>query len=503
MEKDNKTNTHNPDKKVCEFDSLDDLFSDVSFFLGNTQDFIRRSISYDDGEAVCMYIQNLLNSNKLEQAIEWFQRSMWAVGDVTHTVNFKYVSETETINDIGLRIIKAEALLWAKKDGKWLGVSIECPVEHYRAIEEPKNEQIVRGSHAGFNESLFTNIHQVRTKLRTKHLVVRYLTIGKESNTSCVIMYLDNVANQMNVEEYIMRVQAIESDMAFSIGYMEEFIEDDSWSPFPQFLNTERPDRVVANLSEGRIALMMEGSPTALLAPVNFFSFYQSPDDFNGRFLVGSFYRLLRLGSFLIALLLPALYIAIISFHFEIIPNDLSLPAKRAVEGIPYVPLLEALVLELTIELIREAGIRLPNPIGQTIGIVGGLVIGDAVVNAGLISNLMIIVVALTAISSFVVPSVEMNTTVRILRFPFMVLASMFGLFGIAIGATLLTIHLIKLESLRSPYLSPLAPFHWKGAKDLFVRLPSWKQNTRSADASPINKKRQGNSRWWTHEREK
>ncbi|KIL47973.1 spore germination protein [Jeotgalibacillus campisalis] len=492
-----------PERKISEYENAYELYEDLSFFLGNTEDFAKRPLSYDDGEALCMYMTTLLDSEKLEKSIEWFQRSLWEVGEITTTLNIQSISADETINQAGLRLIKGQALIWVKKESGWEGISIDSPIDNYRAIQEPKNEQIVRGSHAGFTESLLTNIHQIRTKIRSQHLVIRYLTIGKDANTTCVLIYLNNVVNQMNVEEYIMRLQAVDSDIAFSIGFLEEFVEDDSWSPFPQFLNTERPDRVVANISEGRIAMMIEGSPTALVAPMNFFAFYQSPDDYNGRFLVGSFYRLLRFGSFLLALLLPAFYIAIISFHFEVIPDELALPAKRAVEGIPYSPLVEALILELTIELIREAGIRLPNPIGQTIGIVGGLVIGDAVVSAGLISNLMIIVVALTAISSFVVPSVEMNTTVRILRFPFMIFASMFGFFGIAIIGTLLIIHLIKLESLRSPYLSPIAPFHLKGAKDMFIRLPSYMQNTRSADANPVNKRRLGYSRWWKNEREK
>ncbi|PPA71187.1 spore germination protein [Jeotgalibacillus proteolyticus] len=500
MDKDKRINQ---DKKIIEMVSIPELFKEVSFFLGNTQDFIKRDISVDEGEAFCMYIETLVDRERLEELLEWFQRSMWEVGEVATTSDFQIIKADSSINDIGLRIVKGEAVLWILNDNGWTGFSLICPLNRFRAIEEPKNEQVVRGSHAGFNESVLTNINQIRSKMRSKNLVVRYLTIGKETNSTCVLIYLDNIANQMVVEEYIMRVQAIDSDMAFSIGYIEEFIEDNSWSPFPQFLNTERPDRVAANLAEGRIALMMEGSPTALIGPVNFFAFYQSPDDYNGRFLVGTFYRLLRILSFVIAVFLPALYIAVIGFHFEILPDDLALPARRAVEGVPYRPIVEALLLELTIELIREAGIRLPNPIGQTIGIVGGLVIGDAVVNAGLISNLMIIVVALTAISSFVVPSVEMNTTVRILRFPFMLLASGFGFYGIAIGLMLLTIHLVKLESLRSPYLTPLAPFHISSLKDMFIRMPSWLQNKRPPGASPIDKKRQGDSRWWKNEREK
>ena len=265
------------------------------------------------------------------------------------------------------------------------------------------------------------------------------------------------------------------------------------WSPFPQLLNTERPDRVAANLVEGKVVVMTNISPTALIAPVTFFSFYQSPDDYNARVLVGSFYRIVRLLSFLTAVFLPAIYIAIISFHFEVMPLELSNQVKTDINNIPYRPLLEALILEIIMELIRESSIRLPQSVGQTVGIVGGLVIGDAIVNAGLVSNLMVIVVALTAVSSYVVPSVELNISIRMLRFPFMVLASFFGFFGIVVGTIILVIHLINLSSLKQPYFSPIIPFQPKEILKIFVRGPYFKPTVQVTTFSPPKDDRKKN----------
>jgi spore germination protein KA len=231
--------------------------------------------------------------------------------------------------------------------------------------------------------------------------------------------------------------------------------------------------------------------------PVNFFSFYQSVDDYNKRWQIGSFFRFIRLFSFFIAIGLPAVYIAIVSFHFEVIPFGLILLIKSSLEDIPYPPLFEALLMELTIELIREASIRLPTRIGSTIAIVGGLVIGDAVVKAGLVSNLMIIVVAITAIAAYIVPSNEMSAAVRILRFPFMIAAATLGFFGIVFGFMILLFHLCRLYTFGSPYFAPLAPLNLADLKDAFIRAPFWKQNTRPKEVHAQKKDTTNYTRKW------
>lgn len=354
-------------------------------------------------------------------------------------------------------------------------MTITIPSYEVRSTAEPNNEFVIRGAHEGFIESTDKNISLIRKHLAIPDLVVKDLRIGKVTNTKVTYIYIESIADKEVVEDLKNRLEDINTAKIYSIGQIEDYLEDSIWSPFPQFLNTERPDRAVANLLEGKIVIFTNQSPTVLIAPVTFFSFFESPDDFNGRVFVGSFYRILRLFSFMIAIFLPAFYIAVVGFHSEILPYEISKSVKIAVQDIPYRPIVEALIVEVFIEVIREATIRLPAPIGPTIGIVGGLVIGDAIVKAGLVSNLMVVVVAMTAISSFVVPNVEMNTTIRIIRFPFMLAASLFGFFGIAIVTLILFIHMMNQSSLKQPYLSPVVPFDPSRFKNVFFRIPYYK----------------------------
>lgn len=364
-------------------------------------------------------------------------------------------------------------------------IRLNSPDFVHRTPEEPGTEHVIRGSHEGLVENFDSNVSLIRKRIKNNKLIVKQLTLGKETKTLAYYIYVDDVVDKGALKTVEERLQKIDLDMFYSVGQLSDYLDDQVWSPFPQLLNTERPDRVVANILEGKIAIITDVSPTALIGPVTFFSFYQSPDDFNARVLVGTFYRIMRIFSFLSAIFLPAFYIAIVSFHFEVLPLELANKVKADINQIPYRPLIEALIMEITIELIREASVRLPKSIGQTIGIVGGLVIGESIVSAGLVSNLMVIVVAFTAISSFVVPSVELNTSIRMLRFPFMILASMFGFFGIMIGTFLLVIHLMNLSSLKRPYFSPIIPFEPKELHKIFFRAPYYKAKKQVTSFSP------------------
>ncbi|MER2111993.1 MAG: spore germination protein [Solibacillus isronensis] len=364
-------------------------------------------------------------------------------------------------------------------------IRLSSPEFVHGTPEEPENEQILRGSHEGFVESFDANISLIRKRIRNNKLVVKKIILGKNTRTAVYYYYVDGLVDKEALKTVENRLNAMEIDEFYSIGQLNDHLDDQVWSPFPQLLSTERPDRVTANVLEGKIAIMTDLSPAALIGPVTFFSFYQTPDDFNSRVFVGTFYRLLRGFSLLSAIFLPAFYIAIISFHFEVLPLELANKIKTDINQIPYRPLIEAMIMELTIELIREASVRLPKSIGQTIGIVGGLVIGDAIVSAGLVSNLMVIVVAFTAISSFVVPSIELNSTIRLLRFPLMLLASLFGFYGIVIGTFIIVVHLLNLSSLNRPYFSPVVPFDPKGLYKLFFRKPHYKANKQATSFSP------------------
>ncbi|WP_102264078.1 spore germination protein [Mesobacillus jeotgali] len=457
-------------------------------------DFKEFKIKRDNNTLIFCFLETLVSEEKFKDylLIPLFSEDFELTTDNLQSLNGKQEQDPEKIIS---EILNGNYVLYiCERNEAWV---FSFPKDLQRAIQEPVNEGVVRGAHDGFVENLETNISQLRLRIKSPDLMVNYHVLGEKTKTKTAVIFMKGIANEEIVHEVERRLSYISTDMVLSPGYIEEFIEDDPFSIFPQLINTERPDRAMANLMEGRIIIIGEGSPTALILPVTFFAFYQSSDDYNGRWIPSTFIRLLRYVSFLIAITLPAFYIAIIAFHLEVIPHELILPLKGSVEGIPYPPLLEAFFMEITIELIREAGVRLPRPIGQTIGIVGGLVIGDAVVSAGLISNIMIVIVAVTAISAFVVPSNEMSTTVRLIRFPLMIAAAILGFVGLIFGLIFVFVKLCKLESFGVPYFSPLAPFHVKDIKDTFIRMPLWKMNDRPHNSDAIKIKRQRDSRGW------
>ncbi|QJD85444.1 spore germination protein [Cohnella herbarum] len=460
--------------------TVKDNLSYVNRALFQTADLVSRPISYLSEQGRLLYLNSVTDPNKIHEFIlEPMQRAREVNLDRDLTsVSVEKLTNLENAIDY---MMQGYAILFL--EGYPVCRAIKVNVINNRSVDEPQNEKAVQGAHDGFIESMLVNLQLVRKQINSRNLVVRKYTIGKMTKTDISIVYMNDLASADVVEEIERRIKTINADNVMNGYLMLEYIENESYSPFPQILQTERPDRVAGNLLEGRVALLMDGTPAVLIVPSTFFVFYQSPDDYNSRSLAGTFIRLLRLFSFFIAITLPAYYIAVVSFHYEVIPMELFYQIKGSVEKIPYPPILEALFMELTIELLREAGMRLPAPIGQSIGIVGGLVIGDAVVRVGLVSYPMIIVVALTAIASFVVPSHEMSNSVRLLRFPVMISAALLGFMGIVFSITLIFVHLCKLESFGTPYFAPVAPLRFKDWKDAVFRFPFWKLNERPIDA--------------------
>ncbi len=470
-----------------EMKSNDSLILYIQNLFHDSADLIVREVSWKDEIAIVCFYNTMTESGDVNRQIEILrQRSIddlpkW---EETATSSIGAFSVPKLVESVSHGFV---AVFFPSTN---LLMTITVPSFEVRSTAEPNNELVIRGSHEGFVESIDKNISLIRKHLPIPDLVVKDLRIGKDTNTKVTYVYIESIADKEVVEIVKSRLENIDTPKVYSIGQIEDYLEDSVWSPFPQLLTTERPDRVVANMMEGKVAVFMDQSPAALLGPVNFFSFYQTPDDFNGRVFVGSFFRMIRLFSFLIAIFLPSFYIAVVGFHSEILPYELGVKVKTAIQFIPYRPIIEALIVELFIEVIREATIRLPAPIGPTIGIVGGLVIGDAIVNAGLVSNLMVVIVAMTAISSFVVPSVEMNTTIRLIRFPFMLAATFFGFLGIAIGTLILYIHMMNRSSLNQPYLSPVVPFDPSRFKDVLFRTPYYENHKQQKTFSPGGAKR-------------
>ncbi|TVY08434.1 spore germination protein [Paenibacillus cremeus] len=341
-----------------------------------------------------------------------------------------------------------------------------------RGVEEPRTESVVRGPRNGFTETLRINTAQIRLRIKDPDLIVKNMTVGKRSNTDVAVIYLDGVANEQIVQTVVKRIQAIDIDAAMESGYIEQFIEDNHWTPFPLIQNTERPDKATANILEGKIAIICDGSPFCLIAPAVFSQFYHSPEDYYERFLIGTLIRLIRVVSMGMALMLPSLYIAFSSFHPEMIPSRLVIAMAAGRSTVPFPSIVEAFLMEVTMEILREASVRLPGPIGPTIGIVGALVVGQAAVQAGIVSPIMVIVVALTTIGSFAAPSYSAAIALRMLRFPLMIAAALFGLYGIMLFLILIIIHLCSLKSFGVPYMAPIAPSRVNDMKDTAIRVP-------------------------------
>lgn len=475
--------------------NLNDNLEQIKQSLSDSSDITVKKMILHNLDAAIIYFDTVSDKMDIQKVIDSLTASSYPIQETLSFLLKTYENKESLSIDCINDMLFGYALIFI--DGQDQPYSFMARKHDGRAVSQPINEQIIQGSHEGYTESLETNIFLTRKNLVSPNMTVKTLQVGKEAQRMVGMLYLNNLASPEMVKEIKKRIKSIDTDNLFSFAYLEDYIEDYTFTPFPQCLATERVDRVCANLTEGRVALFVEGSSSALILPVTFFAFYQSPDDYNTRFTIGSFYRLIRYFAFIMAILLPSLYIAIIGFHNEVLPSYLVFMAKKSVESIPYRPLIEAGIVEIFIELIREASLRLPTKIGPTIGIVGGLVIGDAIVQAGLVSNLMVVIVALTSISSFVIPSSNMSLTVRILRFPFMIMAAFLGLYGILIGLLILVGHLCKLQPFGVPYLAPVSPIKWSDLKDTLIRAPIITMDQRPVETKTNNITRQGFSRWW------
>ncbi|WP_246079130.1 spore germination protein [Paenibacillus piri] len=385
-------------------------------------------------------------------------------------------------------ILGGNALLLVDGDERMLEIAVTAFEK--RSIEEAPNESVIRGPREAFIENLDVNLSLMRRRLQTESFKSEVMKIGTETQTKVVVAYLQGICKQELVDEIKKRLSSIEFDGVLDTGYLEEFIEDNPYSPFPQIQYTERPDVAVASLLEGRVAVIVDGSPNAILAPVTFFMFMQAAEDYYQRYVAASWIRWIRYVFLFASLLLPSLYIAITTVHPEVIPERLLRTIAASREIVPFPALVEAFIMEIFFEALREAAVRIPKSVGQAVSIIGALIIGTAAVQAGIVSAVMVIIVSLTGISSFIIPHFDLGLSFRLLRFPMMILAGTFGLFGIVCGLILFYLHLIELSSFGVPYLSPIAPMRFSDLKDILVRAPWWRMRTRPG-LSGSNRQRQ------------
>jgi spore germination protein len=341
-----------------------------------------------------------------------------------------------------------------------------------RQVIEPVNESVVQGPRESTVENLQKNLGLLRLRLKTPKFKIELLSGGGQTKTTVAYGYIENTVDGELLAEFQKRIKQIENVEILETTYIEQLIEDSSFSPFPQHRYTERTDMAVAALLDGKIVVLVQGTGGMLLCPGLFTEFFQSSEDYYQRTLISTLVRWLRILAFIIALCLPSIYIALSTFHPELIPTVLLLAVLNAREGIPLPAFFEALLMEFFFELMREAGVRLPRPVGSAVSIVGALVIGDAAISAGIASPIMVIVVALTGIASFSIPQYGIAIALRILRFPLMVSAALMGGFGMMICFLFILLHLCKLRSLGQPYLAPFAPFRLSELRDVVIRVP-------------------------------
>ncbi|WP_085994433.1 spore germination protein [Oceanobacillus senegalensis] len=449
-------------------------------------------------KAILIYIEGLSNveemdDNVLSPLMKQAEEKSYRIDTlINKRVSVSSVKEVKTFSECIGEISSGNPVIIV--DQQKSGFSIGLSKLEKRSIDEPQAERVVRGPRDGFIEDLSVNTSLLRRRIRSPKLKMKSMEIGEYTKTKVVLAYVEGIADKTLIEEVNNRIRRVNIDGILESGVLEEFIEDNPYSPFPQVLATERPDAVTSNLLEGRVAILVDGTPITMVVPTTLYSLLQSSEDYYGRFLISTLIRWLRYLFLVLSLLLPSLYVAILTYHHEMVPTTLLISIAGSREQVPFPAIVEVLLMEVTFEALREAGLRLPKQVGSAVSIVGALVIGEAAVSAGIVSAPMVIVVAITGVASFTIPRYSASSAIRMLRFPIILLAGTLGLLGIMLGIITIIIHLATLRSFGEPYLSPMGPMKKQDMKDVLVRAPWWKLNTRPHLTGNYNKYRQSKS---------
>jgi spore germination protein KA len=371
-----------------------------------------------------------------------------------------------------------------------------------RGVEKPLLEGVVKGPQEAFNENIRTNVTLVRKIIKDSSLTTEFLTIGDRNKNLCAVMYMEGLINPTIVAEVKRRISGLKADFIFGEGMLEQFIEDNPMSLMPSTLSTERPDRTASHILEGKVAIIVEGTPSAIIVPITLPSLMFTSEDTNLKWQFGTALRFIRTMALLISVLLPSIYIAVTNFHHEMLPTDLLIAIAKAKENVPFPTMVEILLMELSFELIREAGIRIPGLIGNTIGIIGALILGQAAVTANLVSPILIIIVAFSGLGNFAIPNFSVAFAARLLRFGFILVSALLGFYGISLLLITTIAIICHSRSFGVPMLSSITPKARKSF-DLFIRWPVWKQEWRPDYTNSLDKIRQPIiSRTWTEEKE-
>ncbi|WP_342462956.1 spore germination protein [Ureibacillus sp. FSL K6-8385] len=441
---------------------------------------------------ILFYLSGMANSDIInENILRMLQsKSIRTKENLIEQVHKEIISVTDTnklatLEEAVNALLSGDAILMV--DGEMTALEMATAGTEKRALDEPQSESMIRGPRISFIESLDINLTLIRGELRDPNLRFVVHEIGRRSKQKVVVCYVEGLTNPDIVNEVNRRLKTIDIDIAGDSGKIEQWIEDSFLSPFPQVVDTERPDRVIYNLMKGKIAILVDGCPFALMAPISVGDAFLAMEDHSQRWLIGSSIRMLRFVAMFIALFLPGLYVALTSYHPGMIPTQLTLSLAATREGEPFPAIIEVLLMAVTFEILLEAGIRLPKIIGQTIGIVGGIVIGDVAVSAGIVGPALVIVTSLTAMSSYTIPNYSFSLSLRILRFLFVIAASILGLYGIILVFIMICIHIVNLKSIGVPYSGAFAPNFLDHMKDLIIRAPVTALRKRPAYLEPLN----------------
>lgn len=501
-ENNNTSQQQNPATNLLHTSLSENIFT-IKEALGHSNDVIIREMIIDKLDCLAIAIinidgisdktvitdfilENLLfeidnePENTIDNINDYMKKQCLAVGDVKDLYDFTALF-TSILNGETVIVI----------EGQSVAIATDTKSAKDRAVTEPQTESVIRGPRESFTETLRTNTALIRRKIKSPNLWIKSRVIGEVTQTDIAVMYINGIANDKIVQEVLDRLDKIKIDGVLETGYLEDFIQDSKFSIFPMIYNTERPDVIAGELLEGRIAILVDGTPLVLTVPVVFTSFLQAAEDYYQNWIISSLIRLLRFFGILLALIMPSLYVAITTFHQEMLPTPMLISIASQREGVPFPAVVEALIMEVAFEILREAGLRMPRTIGPAVSIVGTLVIGQAAVEAGVVSAVMVIIVALTAICSFLFPSYGLSNTIRVLRFPLMILAAIFGLFGVMFGIMMIILHLCSLRSFGVPYMSPFGPLIVKDQKDAMVLFPRRKLFTRPRLVSQQNNVRE------------
>lgn len=476
--KQNKSSKHTQKTAI----SLDAL----KYNLENMNDAVIVEIHNTEAEPIkLIYIKTLIDQERLnESIIEPLKHGSF--NKIAECITASHVSNVTTLEEAQKQLMHGSVLLYNPMHKQWRAIQLENPLS--RSVQPSGTETVIFGSKDSFTEQIDQNITLLRRRLPLTELKTEKFSVGYLSQTTVVMMYIEGLTNPEFISTARSKIEAIDFDQFLDSSQVAAFMEDHQHSVFPQFLQTDRPDACAYALGEGKITILVNNTPFALIAPITFFHLFQSPEDYFLRWPITSFLRLIRYGSFIISLLLIPLYVALTVHHYQMIPLQLLYVLLETRSKLPFSPFWEALLLLFILEIIKEASLRMPTKTSQTLGVIGGIVIGQAAVEAGFASKILIVLVGVSAIAFFLVPNYLMTKSNVLIQFLFLVLASLLGVVGIILGVIIILAHLNKLTSLQQPYLAPVAPFYWRDWLDLFIRGPLTSMKTRPEYLRPLQK---------------